>query len=316
MKVFISWHGEHSRQVAREVRSFLESVLQGPKYFVSDSDIKRGDLWNKEVRSALDEACAAIVIQTPSGLNGDWLLFETGVVQGHGGATKVIPLLVNLSPADLTAPLADYQASEMNAAGVLRVVESLHELWESDSKADIVAVRRAVESQLNSLLGSIAEIEGVTQQPGRGIESKVDEVVIRVREVAQALAFMKEPMPRSVVVPGADPVEVLVDRAWIIAQWADNDDLAMAVQDYDSSRLRLAAEVAERARLHFRHLEWDLPAIRRDRPNPLFTGRPNTEKDRAFLDLLRQALAHDPPLSQPPPSEWRFPMPKGCSALQ
>jgi hypothetical protein len=53
MKVFISWSGEKSREVALALREWLPDVINRVEHFVSSKDIDPGRRWQSEVAGEL-----------------------------------------------------------------------------------------------------------------------------------------------------------------------------------------------------------------------------------------------------------------------
>lgn len=95
MKVFISWSGDTSRQVAEALRDWLPDVIQQLEPFLSSKDIASGLKWQDEISSKLDETTFGVICLTK-----DNRLFvpEVGVTTrrlredpyaGDGGTTMV-----------------------------------------------------------------------------------------------------------------------------------------------------------------------------------------------------------------------------------
>ena len=55
MKVFLSWSGDRSRQVAAALREWIPLVLQHVEPWMSDHDIGAGDRWAVEIGKRLEE---------------------------------------------------------------------------------------------------------------------------------------------------------------------------------------------------------------------------------------------------------------------
>jgi hypothetical protein len=54
MKVFISWSGDRSEQLAEVIHWWLQRVLQFTKPFFSPEDIGKGRRWTNEISKSLD----------------------------------------------------------------------------------------------------------------------------------------------------------------------------------------------------------------------------------------------------------------------
>ena len=68
MKVFISWSGDMSKNVAEAIREWLPSVLQTVKPYFTPSDIEKGTRWSSDIASELDDSKAGIFCVTSENL--------------------------------------------------------------------------------------------------------------------------------------------------------------------------------------------------------------------------------------------------------
>ena len=80
MKIFISWSGEHSNQVAKALSDWLPLVFQSVSVWVSSEHIQAGSRWAHEVSTKLDESDVGILYLTASNLSAPWILFEAGAL--------------------------------------------------------------------------------------------------------------------------------------------------------------------------------------------------------------------------------------------
>ena len=64
MKVFISWSGERSKQVAVAIREWLPMILQYVEPWMSEADISAGDRWSVELSKQLEESGFGIICLT------------------------------------------------------------------------------------------------------------------------------------------------------------------------------------------------------------------------------------------------------------
>ena len=93
MKIFLSWSGEVSHEVAKVLDSWLPCVLQGAETFLS-SDISKGDRWSDVLAEELKEAHYGIICVTPFNIHRPWMNFEAGglsrvISPGARGAVPV-----------------------------------------------------------------------------------------------------------------------------------------------------------------------------------------------------------------------------------
>jgi hypothetical protein len=110
MKVFISWSGAKSKLVAEELRNWLPTIVQSAEPFVSTQDIPIGGRGLNVLASELEECSFGILCLTQENKNQPWVIFEAGALSKVIDVSRVVPLLVDLSPSDLTGPLAQFQS--------------------------------------------------------------------------------------------------------------------------------------------------------------------------------------------------------------
>jgi hypothetical protein len=108
MKIFISWSGNRSRAVAEIIRDWTKCVIQASRPWISTRDIDRGALWFTEINDQLKETSVGIICLTQENKNRPWLLFEAGALAKGLSSNRVCTLLVDLKPADLEDPLAQF----------------------------------------------------------------------------------------------------------------------------------------------------------------------------------------------------------------
>ena len=97
MKVFISWSGEQSRQVALALRAWLPQALQAASPYMSEKEHEAGALWDRLLSTALEESDFGVICVTPSNLESRWLNFEAGALSKAVDQARVVPLLFNLT---------------------------------------------------------------------------------------------------------------------------------------------------------------------------------------------------------------------------
>jgi len=71
MKVFISWSGRLSGQLAEVFHEWLPDVIQSVKPYLSSKDIDKGAKWDSDIAGVLKEAKICLIALTPDNLNSN-----------------------------------------------------------------------------------------------------------------------------------------------------------------------------------------------------------------------------------------------------
>ncbi|MCM0752020.1 hypothetical protein DEA98_14220 [Brucella pseudogrignonensis] len=109
MRIFASWSGEESKQIAELLKSWIPCVLQDADVYVSSQDIGKGERWLSSVTSNLSEIDFGIIVVTKSNMNAPWILFEAGALS-KSVKGFVVPLLCGVETFEAaTSPLTQFQ---------------------------------------------------------------------------------------------------------------------------------------------------------------------------------------------------------------
>jgi hypothetical protein len=131
MKVFVSWSGSTSLEVAKILKKWVPRSIPSAELFVSDTDIKSGDRWAKVLGEELSERQFAIVCLTSDNATSAWLNFEAGAISKAISESHVVPLLYNLEISNIDGPLSQFQAVKVSREGYLRLLNSLNQVGEN-----------------------------------------------------------------------------------------------------------------------------------------------------------------------------------------
>ena len=126
MKVFISWSGDISHEVALALHDWLPSVIQSLEPYVSSKDIDKGARWSTEISKELDNSSYGILCVTKDNLNAPWLNFEAGALS-KSLSQRVSPFLFGVELAEInTGPILQFQATEFSEEDVKKLIHSLN----------------------------------------------------------------------------------------------------------------------------------------------------------------------------------------------
>ncbi len=112
MKVFITWSGERSREIAEIFKEYIPKIIQTCDTFTSE-DMGKGEVWFPRLAEEFEECEIGLICLTPENLSEDWILFETGALLSlEEDKSRVCPFLYDLTPSDLDPPLYLFNATE------------------------------------------------------------------------------------------------------------------------------------------------------------------------------------------------------------
>ena len=145
MKLFISWSGPLSAQIAQQLRAWIPVILPAVSPFVSAEDIDKGTRWSGEISRELSECNFGLVCLTRDNLQSQWLAFEAGALSKHLTG-KVASILFGLQQSEVQYPIAMFQNVRFNQGEMRQLITSLNNATEPSSKRE--------EAHLDQLFGA------------------------------------------------------------------------------------------------------------------------------------------------------------------
>lgn len=126
MKVFLSWSGTRSREIAKLLSDWLSCVIQALQPWVSDRDLDRGSLWFGEINDQLKDTTVGIICLTQENKDRPWILFEAGALAKGLSTARVCTLLIDLEPKDIQDPLAQFNHTFPTRDSIFSLVRTLN----------------------------------------------------------------------------------------------------------------------------------------------------------------------------------------------
>lgn len=152
-KVFISWSGELSHEVAKILRKKLPAIIQSVEVFFSSTDIQKGENGVQAISKSLQDSQISIVILTKENKDKPWILFEAGCIHGHGG--KFCSLLIDVSTEEIAGPLLQFQYTLFNEEDFFNLLCTVNEKTSVPLERDVLR---------ESLKGHWADIEACVKR--------------------------------------------------------------------------------------------------------------------------------------------------------
>ena len=126
MKVFLSWSGHKSHQVALVLRDWLPSVIQSLTPYVSSEDIDKGARWSTDIAKELEDSTFGILCVTKDNLEAPWLLFEAGALSKMMDKSSVCPFIFDLKRAEVKGRILQFQSTIFDKDDVKKLLLTLN----------------------------------------------------------------------------------------------------------------------------------------------------------------------------------------------
>ena len=173
MKIFISWSGDLSKEIAKIFRGWLPSVIQAVKPFFSRDDVAKGAMWNDEIRKELDQSKIGIICLTRDNIDKPWIMFEAGAISMNLCKAKVCPLLFGLKSTDMQGPLAQFQLAEFSKIEMRNVVKTINCELGQDA-LDTEVLDKVFEKWWPDLESKVQELSNISQNDNAEIREDRD----------------------------------------------------------------------------------------------------------------------------------------------
>jgi hypothetical protein len=196
VKIFISWSGERSQQLAQALRDWLPLVLHFAEPWVSQSDIEAGDRWANEVGKELEASNFGIICITSENVDSPWILFEAGALSKSMQEGRVVPLLLDIEFKDVTGPLAQFQAKKLENSGLSEMLNSINRF--SGQPIPDTRLKQLFDALWPELEKKVGEIpkDPKHSKPNRPQQEILEELVSSVRGLDGRFRDISDDMPR------------------------------------------------------------------------------------------------------------------------
>ena len=158
MKLFLSWSGDVSHQVAKALYDWLPYVLQAIKPTMSSQDINKGERWNEKLAEDLQDAQYGIICLTHYNLNKPWINFEAGSLSKFVDQSYVYPFLFHVDKCAISGPLLQFQSTIYEKEEVLTLVCSINQTLPPQEQVEPEILRETFETWWPKLEKALADI--------------------------------------------------------------------------------------------------------------------------------------------------------------
>lgn len=236
MRVFLSWSGQQSHDMAQALNEWLPHVINAIKPWLSSQDIDKGARWFEEIGSTLQESSFGILCLTAENIKAPWILFEAGALSKSLSQARVCPLLVNIKNADLQGPLAQFNTAGISKDEILKLLKALNSNLNADQARTESQLDAAFDVWWPKLEEKIQEIINTTQYKNleetkkkRPIEDILEEILSLSRQTASHVT-------RGALNSFTQPSNTIDDGLTTIIQFAN--ELGLSPQSLHSQLLK------------------------------------------------------------------------------
>lgn len=191
MKLFISWSGSPSREIASLLKDWICEVIQEIDAFLSDEDISKGARWGAELTEKLGGTSEGVICVTNSNLRAPWLNFEAGALSKLTESASVRPLLFGITKSDVQGPLSGFQmTSSEDKEDMYKFVQSMNSACESPLLEE--RLRRAFDRTWPEFSSALSRITPEPTKPTsakRPMEDLAAETLDIVRQLRRDIAI-------------------------------------------------------------------------------------------------------------------------------
>lgn len=166
-KIFISWSGRCSKEIAIALKDVLEKRIfasTGLQCFVSTVDIASGEDWWNKIQRELKVCKQGIICVTKENIKAPWIFFEAGAMVARD--VPVIPLLFHCNNKVLSSsPIKGKQCRDFGDQS-----QFLQMIYDINSKMDLLPIQRA---QMDAIAkDAYGEIKNLLEPTLKELEQK------------------------------------------------------------------------------------------------------------------------------------------------
>ena len=132
MKVFLSWSGNLSLEIAKVFRDWFPSVIQSIVPYVSSEDIDKGARWSTDIANELQDSSYGILCITKENINAPWVNFEAGALSKTIDKSYVSPFLYDIKRSEVDGPILQFQSTIYEKEDIKKLVKSMNKACGED----------------------------------------------------------------------------------------------------------------------------------------------------------------------------------------
>lgn len=197
MRVFLSWSGHYTRDIAEIFDDWLPCVVQSISCFISSGDIQAGERWQSKINAALMDIDFGIVFVTKENKDAPWIMFESGALAKNLDASRVVPVLCDASEIDFSkSPLLQFQYVQLSKEGVFSLMRSIYSSLDGQ-RIDQKVFEQALQTWWPQLEAKLSNIKPETKIKSKTEQITSDDRLERLEDAVSSLIGLTRSMAKS-----------------------------------------------------------------------------------------------------------------------
>jgi len=195
MKVFMSWSGDRSREVAKLLDYWIKCVVQASRPWISTSGIDAGSIWFNQISNELQDTTFGIICLTHENREAPWILFEAGALAKGLATNRVCTFLIDLEPKDIRDPLAQFNHTLPTYESIWKLVSTLNSSLPEPSRLSAEILQGVFDTywpQFEAKFAAILEMYGAeTKTEPRKQEDILTEILESTRGLERRMRALE-----------------------------------------------------------------------------------------------------------------------------
>ena len=193
MKVFISWSGDFSREVAEKLSEWIPGMIQSVDTFFSPDDIGKGENWNNVLSKELNDCNFGIICLTPENVAAPWIHFEAGAL-AKSMDSRLSSIMLGISPSDIKGPLSRFQNTKFERTDFFKLVQAINNATDKPLGPNALtivfdAMWNKLEEEIQSI---IQKYEGISTPSKAKDDDAIQEILSIVRKMSSSTFSSEE----------------------------------------------------------------------------------------------------------------------------
>ena len=187
MKVFISWSGELSKEIATLLSTWIPDVIQECKTWISTDDIDKGAFWYSDLSNQLSETSIGILCITKENQISPWVLFEAGALSKGLSKNRVCPLLIDLEVQELVGPLSQLNCSYIKKEEIFKIISMINKYLPEENELSESRLNKAFNNWWDDFENGIQEILAKNKNKPKVVKRNQEDLLNEILEISRSV---------------------------------------------------------------------------------------------------------------------------------